>query len=247
MDSRIGINMIFKKEEQIIVAEKVKEDVIHTISVVGMERADFVYFLAKLLEQYFDESGYRSVLLIDNSYTKDLFGIFNQHDADTDVFKRNRVTVVQDVCTSPEYFDKFSYVIMYHGFDVDQEFLSNSDLVIVQTDYIPSTYRQLKGIFNDCENVHIIFRDWQSKKVKESMIESEMGIENARIQMRSIIKANAADNLAYFNLCHNGTQKITKANLSDLYMETLRYFTEKITGADEKTVQKIFKKGGKTL
>ena len=82
--------MIFKKEQQqLVVAEKVEKDMVHTISFVGMEQADIVYFLAKLLEQHLDKNGYRSVLLIDNSYSKDLVGIFNQHDEDMEVFKKN--------------------------------------------------------------------------------------------------------------------------------------------------------------
>lgn len=238
--------MIFKKEQQpTVVAEKVEKDSVHTISFVGMEKADIVYFLAKLLEQHFDDEGYRSVLLIDNSYSKDLIGFFNQHNEDMEVFKKNRITVVQDVSTSKEYFNKFSFVIMYHGMDIDKEFLENCDLVIVQTDYIPSTYKQLKDKLNDCEDIQLIFRNWQSKKIKEHFVESEIGLDHGNIQMRSIIKANSADELAYFNLCHNGTQKIAKANLSDLYMETLKYLVERITGLDVKDVEKVFKRASK--
>ena len=124
--------MVFKKEKEVIVAEKIEENRYHIASVVGMERADLVYFLAKLLEQYHDNMGYRSVLLIDNSYSKDLFAIFNQHDLSQDYYKVNRITVQQDLDYSEEYFDKFTYVIFYHGFNADPEILKKSDLVAGQ-------------------------------------------------------------------------------------------------------------------
>lgn len=234
--------MIFKKNEPIVVAQKVEEDKLHIISFVGQERADILYFLAKILEQYHDDKGYRSVLLVDNSNTKDLYHIFDQQDTGMEEITRNRVTVTKDAIITTEYAEQFSYIIYYHGMDADKEILAESELVIAQTDYLPATYTQLKGALDDCEDIHFIFRDWRSKKVKESYVESEIGISNDKIQMRSIIKANDADDLAYFNLCHNGKQKLGKANLSELYTETLRYFVEKITGADEKAIQKLLKK-----
>ncbi len=235
--------MVFKKEKEVIVAEKIEENRYHIASVVGMERADLVYFLAKLLEQYHDNMGYRSVLLIDNSYSKDLFAIFNQHDLSQDYYKVNRVTVQQDLDYSEEYFDKFTYVIFYHGFNADPEILKKSDLVVLQSDYMPANYNQLKHVLDGYDgDVQVVFRNWLSKKIKESFIEKEIGLDPSRIEMSSVVKANMSDDLAYFYASHNGNQKISSANLSDLFAETLRFLTEKLTGADEKTIQKLFKK-----
>ena len=208
-----------------------------------MERADLVYFLAKLLEQYHDNMGYRSVLLIDNSYSKDLFAIFNQHDLSQDYYKVNRITVQQDLDYSEEYFDKFTYVIFYHGFNADPEILKKSDLVVLQSDYMPANYNQLKHVLDGYDgDVQVVFRNWLSKKIKESFIEKEIGLDPSRIEMSSVVKANMSDDIAYFYASHNGNQKISSANLSDLFAETLRFLTEKLTGADEKTIQKLFKK-----
>lgn len=235
--------MVFKKEKEVIVAEKIEENRYHIASVVGMERADLVYFLAKLLEQYHDNMGYRSVLLIDNSYSKDLFAIFNQHDLSQDYYKVNRITVQQDLDYSEEYFDKFTYVIFYHGFNADPEILKKSDLVVLQCDYMPANYNQLKHVLDGYDgDVQVVFRNWLSKKIKESFIEKEIGLDPSRIEMSSVVKANMSDDLAYFYASHNGNQKISSANLSDLFAETLRFLTEKLTGADEKTIQKLFKK-----
>lgn len=235
--------MVFKKEKEVIVAEKIEENRYHIASVVGMERADLVYFLAKLLEQYHDNMGYRSVLLIDNSYSKDLFAIFNQHDLSQDYYKVNRITVQQDLDYSEEYFDKFTYVIFYHGFNADPEILKKSDLVVLQSDYMPANYNQLKHVLDGYDgDVQVVFRNWLSKKIKESFIEKEIGLDPSRIEMSSVVKANMSDDLAYFYASHNGNQKISSANLSDLFAETLRFLTEKLTGADEKTIQKLFKK-----
>ena len=229
--------MVFKKEKEVIVAEKIEENRYHIASVVGMERADLVYFLAKLLEQYHDNMGYRSVLLIDNSYSKDLFAIFNQHDLSQDYYKVNRITVQQDLDYSEEYFDKFTYVIFYHGFNADPEILKKSDLVVLQSDYMPANYNQLKHVLDGYDgDVQVVFRNWLSKKIKESFIEKEIGLDPSRIEMSSVVKANMSDE------SHNGNQKISSANLSDLFAETLRFLTEKLTGADEKTIQKLFKK-----
>ena len=235
--------MVFKKEKEVIVAEKIEENRYHIASVVGMERADLVYFLAKLLEQYHDNMGYRSVLLIDNSYSKDLFAIFNQHDLSQDYYKVNRITVQQDLDYSEEYFDKFTYVIFYHGFNADPEILKKSDLVVLQSDYMPANYNQLKHVLDGYDgDVQVVFRNWLSKKIKESFIEKEIGLDPSRIEMSSVVKANMSDDIAYFYESHNGNQKISSANLSDLFAETLRFLTEKLTGADEKTIQKLFKK-----
>lgn len=235
--------MVFKKEKEVIVAEKIEENRYHIASVVGMERADLVYFLAKLLEQYHDNMGYRSVLLIDNSYSKDLFAIFNQHDLSQDYYKVNRITVQQDLDYSEEYFDKFTYVIFYHGFNADPEILKKSDLVVLQSDYMPANYNQLKHVLDGYDgDVQVVFRNWLSKKIKESFIEKEIGLDPSRIEMSSVVKANMSDDIAYFYASHNGNQKISSANLSDLFAETLRFLTEKLTGADEKTIQKLFKK-----
>ena len=235
--------MVFKKEKEVIVAEKIEENRYHIASVVGMERADLVYFLAKLLEQYHDNMGYRSVLLIDNSYSKDLFAIFNQHDLSQDYYKVNRITVQQDLDYSEEYFDKFTYVIFYHGFNADPEILKKSDLVVLQSDYMPANYNQLKHVLDGYDgDVQVVFRNWLSKKIKESFIEKEIGLDPSRIEMSSVVKANMSGDIAYFYASHNGNQKISSANLSDLFAETLRFLTEKLTGADEKTIQKLFKK-----
>lgn len=235
--------MVFKKEKEVIVAEKIEENRYHIASVVGMERADLVYFLAKLLEQYHDNMGYRSVLLIDNSYSKDLFAIFNQHDLSQDYYKVNRITVQQDLDYSEEYFDKFTYVIFYHGFNADPEILKKSDLVVLQSDYMPANYNQLKHVLDGYDgDVQVVFRNWLSKKIKESFIEKEIELDPSRIEMSSVVKANMSDDIAYFYASHNGNQKISSANLSDLFAETLRFLTEKLTGADEKTIQKLFKK-----
>lgn len=235
--------MIFKKEKEIVVAEKIENNQFHIASFIGLERADIVYFLGKLLEQYHDKEGYRSVLLIDNSYSKDLFTIFNQHDLSKDYYKVNRITIRQDVDFSEEYFDKFSYVIFYHGLNVDSEILKKSDVVVMQTDYMPANYNQLKNILDGYDgDVQVVFRNWMSKKIKESFIEKEIGLDASRIEMTSVVKANMSDDLAYFYASHNGNQKISSANLSDLFAETLRFLTEKMTGADEKTILKLFKK-----
>lgn len=234
--------MIFKKEKEIVVAEKIENNQFHIASFIGLERADIVYFLGKLLEQYHDKEGYRSVLLIDNSYSKDLFTIFNQHDL-SKYYKVNRITIRQDVDFSEEYFDKFSYVIFYHGLNVDSKILKKSDVVVMQTDYMPANYSQLKNILDGYDgDVQIVFRNWMSKKIKESFIEKEIGLDASRIEMTSVVKANMSDDLAYFYASHNGNQKISSANLSDLFAETLRFLTEKMTGADEKTILKLFKK-----
>ena len=108
---------------------------------------------------------------------------------------------------------------------------------------MPANYNQLKHVLDGYDgDVQVVFRNWLSKKIKESFIEKEIGLDPSRIEMSSVVKANMSDDIAYFYASHNGNQKISSANLSDLFAETLRFLTEKLTGADEKTIQKLFKK-----
>ena len=109
--------------------------------------------------------------------------------------------------------------------------------------WLPANYNQLKHVLDGYDgDVQVVFRNWLSKKIKESFIEKEIGLDPSRIEMSSVVKANMSDDIAYFYASHNGNQKISSANLSDLFAETLRFLTEKLTGADEKTIQKLFKK-----
>ena len=232
--------MIFKTEEKPVVTEVVESDAMHIISFVGQERADIIFYLAKILQERNTKEGYRTVLLIDNSDSKDLFHIVNKEDDYQKTLKR--LTFMEDIEWNDEYFRQYAFVIIYHGMDVDFDILNKSDLVVCQTDYNPNHYMPMKDILSGYTGeIQLIYRDWFSKKIKESDIEACMNIPNEQVEMRSYIKFDGDDFMASIQLMQNGNQRVNKSNLSGLMIETLSYLAEKITGADEKTIEKMVK------
>ena len=233
-------NMIFKSKQEEIVAENPVLDPVHIISFAGIERADLPFFLAKILEQRNTIEGFRNVLLIDNSDSKNLFRIV---DNDSDEVTLNRMTFMKNIGYDEKLFERYSFVIFYHGFDIDTEILNKSDLVVMSTDYDPNTNRILVGLMSGYTGeIQMVYRDWATKKIKENLIEEMLEIDSSQVEMRSIIKLNMDDASAYIALLYNGNQRLNMSGLSELFMETLKYLTEKITGADEKTIKSLIRK-----
>lgn len=231
--------MIFKSKVEKIVEHPVETDAMHIASFIGMERSDLLFYLAKVLQERNTQEGYRTVLLIDNSDSKDLFHIVN-HTDDSEYTMR-RITFVQDVAYDEIYFNKFAFVLVYHGMDVDMELINHSDMVVCSTNYNPNDYRTMKGCLTGYNGeIQMVYRDWISKKIKETSIEEEIGLNPSQIEMRSIIKADLHDYAAYVQLLQNGNQRVGKSELSELMLETVRYLAEKMTGVlDDKTMSKM--------
>ena len=236
-------NMIFKsKTIEENTKGPVETDAMHLVSFVGLERSDIVFYLAKILQERNTTEGYRTVLLVDNSDSKDLFYIVNKKDEEEVTMKR--ITFQCDMAYDPEYFNQFAFIIVYHGLDVDKEILEQSDMVVCSADYNPNNYKILSGILDGyTKDIQMIYRNWMNKKIKENLIENEIGIPNEQVEMRSIIKASLQDQNAYIQLLHNGNQRVNKSELSELMIETLKYLVEKITGVqDDKTLNKMISK-----
>ena len=238
--------MIFKTKEQkpvsgIDEAKLADKNAKHIASFIGLERSDILFYLAKILQERNTAEGYRTVLLIDNSVNKDLFQIVNKIDDNEVTLKR--MTFMQDIDFDEEYFKNYAYVLIYHGMDIDMDIIHKSDLVVCSVDYNPNHYMACKACLADYQgNIQMIFRDWVSKKIKESVIEQEMEFNSEQIEMRSIIKADLQDYAAYIQLMQNGNQRISQSELSELMLETLRYLTEQMTGiTDEKVISKMIK------
>lgn len=231
--------MIFKSKPEISVEGPIETDAMHLVSFIGLERSDIIFYLAKILQERNTSEGYRTVLLIDNSNSKDLFYIVNKENDEEVTMKR--ITFDHDIAYDAEYFNQFAFTIVYHGLDVDREILEHSDMVVCSTDYNPNNYKLLSGILNGySKDIQMIYRDWMNKKIKENFIENEIDISHEQVEMRSIIKANLQDQNAYIQLLHNGNQRVNKSELSELMIETLKYLVEKITGVqDEKTLNKM--------
>lgn len=233
---------IFKgKVEEIVVDTKSVHDPGHIVSVIGLERADLIFYLAKILEKRHTEEGFRNVLLIDNSDSKDLFGPVSNYNVDAEEITTGRITFIKDNIFDEELFEHFSFVIIYQGMDIDKEILDKSDVVILQTDYNIINHQMIKEKLNGYDGqLQIIYRDWMTKKIKESSIEKDLNISVEQVEMRGVIKANLTDNELYLNFIHNGNQRFKK-DISELFMENLHYLAEKITGANEKTIDSVIK------
>lgn len=185
---------------------------IKIVSVLGKEYGDLPYYLARMIE----EKKYRT-LVIDNSSSHDLFLSLKRADEDADyvehgctVYMRNKTATKEDLGA----FVKFDVVIVYHGLNEDKELIDMSDLVIIQTDYLPSTLRLIND-YIDMEYINetvpkdavgVVYRDKVNNKISEQYVLKELGLNG--IEMEYYIPLDEGTYASYLNFCHNGIQNI---------------------------------------
>lgn len=221
--------------EKIIVEEvKVKP---YLVSFCGLERCDILYFLARSLELYAINKEYKNVLIIDNSDTKDLYnGIYKD---EVDVIQRNRITVLKDIKYSEDFFKAFHYILVYHGMDIDNEYLEKSDRIVLTTDYNKLNIEKLSKKYNSEKNIFIIFRDKAIKSLPEKRILKMLNIKEAQLDAMAILPYDIKDYRNYLTFTLNGTAKFNKKISSPAYYDMIRYLLEEITGMNLKMSKKI--------
>ncbi|MBR2404024.1 MAG: hypothetical protein IKB01_14910 [Lachnospiraceae bacterium] len=105
-------------------------------SIVGMERCDMVLQLAKLIRNAktaSKENSYSSVLLIDNSFSQELYNMVSI--GDSGVADYRGITIINNVGYSPKEFIKYDHILIYHGLRVEPVLLMESDHIYVITNY----------------------------------------------------------------------------------------------------------------
>lgn len=181
------------------------------ISITGLERGDFPYFLSRALE----EKRFR-VLTIDNSCSHDLFLSLKRADEKTDYAERGRCVYMRNKYVEADRmgaFEKFDAVIMFHGLNADYDLLEMSDKVVLMTDYTPSGIRYIReyvdmeymeGLPKD--NLILLYRDRPGPKLAEQFIQSQFGLTG--IENEAAVDYDEGDYNAYISFCYNGVQRL---------------------------------------
>ncbi len=203
------------------------------LTITNSNKCDFAYYMAKLLAD-----AYPNVIVIDNSSYHELFfaaqNITVDEDKDLQVITRGNITYIKDVDYSPKFFKTFDYVIVYEGDVVQKSYLEHSDMLIAMPDCRPFVFKKLLEMPEKCE---FIFRD-SVVKINKNSLAQLAGIKPE--QVTGMIPIDAGDYANYLGILYNGRQHLK--GLSDEYVQALQYVLIKLTGEDEKTVEKFIKK-----
>lgn len=180
------------------------------ISFIGMERCDVVNYLTNALK-----TKKIRTLVIDNSFSHDLFLSLNRSDEEADYLEQGRVIFMRNKCVTIEdtgAFEKFDVVVLYHGLNVNYDMLSMSDYMVLQMDYLPQNLRQLSEMisFEDvrlfpAEKTLYLHRDKGSAKVSEAQIRKFLDLPVP--EQESIIYFDEGNYNAYINFLWNGSQE----------------------------------------
>ncbi len=101
------------------------------ITICGVERPDFAYYVATLLSK---TDGGCDVLVVDNSRQLELF--LSVKSSSGEVARQDRITFVHDRKLNDEAALSFAYIVCFLGTQPDEEILSYSDAVCIMTDYM---------------------------------------------------------------------------------------------------------------
>ncbi len=202
----------------------------------GLERCDVVYFFSKTLAL-----NNNTVILIDNSYTKDMFEAVNQfEDTTCRSVEKGNIVFMRDVMPEYGFYDLFDYVVFYLGETSDIKTIGEHNYII--SDYaLTSIYRLRRQYGSILERCKIIFRDHVSDKIKESDIAEILEIDKSIIA--GAIPYDESDYSNYISLVHNGSHSIT--SMSNDLREAVSYLLQQATEQDEKAVEAYFKKSRK--
>lgn len=211
------------------------------ISIVGLERGDYPYFLTKT----FEEKRYR-VLTIDNSSRHEVFLSQKREDEEADYVERGRCVYMRNKCVEEEEteaLEKFDIVIVFHGMNIDNYLLEISDKVIFTTDYVPATIDEINRYVDmqmieevPKENLYVIYRDKVGNKLDEKYILRQYGLTSIENEM--VIDYDEGNYNAYINYCYNGSQQLK--GISSEMRAAINMIKTVIVGEDKKK-----KKGGK--
>lgn len=201
------------------------------ISIVGAERGDYPYFLARM----FEEKKFR-ILVIDNSCSHDLFLALNNADETSDYVERGRTVFMRNKTVTPDEtgaLEKFDIVIVFHGFNVDYDLIDLSDKLVCITDYLPTTLRYIVENIDmeyinefDKENLYLVLLDKPSGKVSEQVIRIALSLTD--VENEAVIYYDEGNHNAYINLCYNGAQSMK--GLSGEYKNSLKEIRATILG-----------------
>jgi len=205
-------------------------------AIAGKEQCDIVFYLSEVYKAM-----KKHVLLIDNSYSKDLFEALKSK-LDDEVIERGYVTCAKDIDYSYDAFSYFDVVIFYEGLNPSVKNILNSSKVFIITDYSESIIRQIKTAFNsegvncsDSTEFYYILRDKISKKIRDKVAFSLFGMEACRLA--GAIPFSNVDYYKYIDFSHNKAQ--TVRGISEGMKEALVFMIMELEKIERKDALKI--------
>lgn len=209
-----------------------------TISICGVERGDAAYYLAVILSKATPQGN--TVLVIDNSYIHDIYAAITDDDLTKKFAVKQNITYMKNVLFNKDYEGFFDYVVIWHGNNINEDILKNSDYIYVMPDYTKASLSTIKNKISDLSIASIItLRDSVfSNKLSEKRIADYLGIKEEQIKFTLVYDNKDYEN--YLAFLYNGRQ--TFGNLTPIYNEFLVAATSQILEVDTKEANKVFKR-----
>ncbi len=200
------------------------------IAIRGIEKGDFAYYIAKTLA-----CNNKSVALIDNSFTKDLFEAVHQYVDNQGYVEKESMLFLKDVDVDDDFVEKFDYVIWYLGLNNEN---IPADFNFMISDYRNATIHQIMNMGDIVKDSYFILRDKISYKISEKSLMLFLGITEEKMVGSSAF--SDTDEIAYINFGYNGRQRIK--DLSSDMQYAIMSAVALVTGETLDEVKKYYRK-----
>lgn len=219
-------------------AIKTEEGISYLISVMGLNRCDFVYYLARILN-----AASKRVLVVDNSARHEMFECIPKVEG-AELGQTGDIYYMCQKAYSEAFFSQFDFVIVFHGLHINAELNEKSDYRFLETDYLANTTKDInKQLERQNTNLtyYVIFRDKVFNKITERMILEELGMQEKNINEQFEISYNEQDYMCYLGLLRNGAAQI-KSTSTDMRSVLTIILKTIIPDKTPKEYKQIFKK-----
>ena len=190
------------------------------ISFAGVRHPDLPYYLARTL------SGEgKQVLLIDNSELHDLFDSIHMSEDDkyTGETVIGNIHYLKDILFSKKAFEKFDYVIVYHGFHINDVLWDESSERFLMADTDRFHLRQIQREMDEAKNKDLVLLilDAYFEKIHEEDLAELLTLDPEKLRGILELPFDPSDLAALQSFQFNGKQSVrkTSSSMKDLLRE----------------------------
>lgn len=207
------------------------------ITISGIEKCDFTYYLSEILKKQGN-----TVVVVDNSMEGDLWNSVQKNYTTTpQPYKISNIGYLRNVEINLDAVDEIDYLICYLGYNACTDFLQCSDIVFLMPGYTMKSIQACKEMMEDIAektNTQVILREYANPKITDKSVAQALGLRMEEIAGH--ISLDVQDYSLYYALLYNGAQS-PKYVSSDM-KEALTYAMQVITDANPKELRKMMKK-----
>lgn len=204
------------------------------VTYTGKERCDILYFLIQIGKRMG-----KKILAVDNSYTHDLFLLFQKDDGE-EIYQLDNLTICKD-CKPDRKVRDYDIVFIYEGLLARYE--GERDKIILapscekaEMEMVISGFKGNIEIKEDSlDNVYIVARDQVNRKFTSRTIAKMYGLKAENCFDMSF---DEKDYSMYISLTHNG---YTNFMLSPQMYDLIESMAADLYGIDARTLKKIMK------